>query len=105
MEIDGHDDVSTSPGNKRGRPLGSHHIAHGTILGAHSESVGRTRLLTVEQVADLLRVPRSWVYGRARARDRDRLPGMRLGKYWRFREADVLAWLEIQSSSSIRSRA
>ena len=54
----------------------------------------KTRLLTVEQVADLLGVPRSWVYGRTRARDRARLPGLRLGKYWRFRESEVRALLE-----------
>ncbi len=49
------------------------------------------RLLTIKQVAELLQVPRSWVYGRTRARDHDRLPGVRLGKDWRFRESDVLA--------------
>ncbi len=68
-------------------------------------SLARTRLLTAEQVAGLLRVPRSWVYGRARARDRNRLPGIRLAKYWRFREADVLAWLDTQMPASVRSRA
>ncbi len=105
MEMNPQDGVIASPRNDRGRSLGGQQIAHGTVAKAHNESVGRTRLLTVEQVADLLRVPRSWVYGRARTRDRDRLPGMRLGKYWRFREADVLAWLETQKSSSVRSRA
>jgi excisionase family DNA binding protein len=53
-------------------------------------------LLTVEDVADLLRVPPSWVYERTRKRSVDRIPGFRLGKYWRFREADVLAWLDRQ---------
>lgn len=53
-------------------------------------------LLTVEEVAELLRVPSSWVYERTRKRAADRLPGFRLGKYWRFRETDVLAWLERQ---------
>jgi excisionase family DNA binding protein len=53
-------------------------------------------LLTVEDVAELLRVPVSWVYERTRLRGVDRLPGFRLGKYWRFREAEVLAWLERQ---------
>lgn len=53
-------------------------------------------LLTVEEVAKLLHVPVSWVYERTRKRGMDRVPGFRLGKYWRFREADVLAWLERQ---------
>jgi excisionase family DNA binding protein len=100
MEMNAQHDVIISPRNDRGRSLTGQQIAHGTV--AHNESVASTRLLTVEQVADLLRVPRSWVYGRARARDRDRLPGMRLGKYWRFRETDVLAWLETQRPSGVR---
>jgi excisionase family DNA binding protein len=53
-------------------------------------------LLTVEEVADILRVPPSWVYERTRRRASDRIPGFRLGKYWRFREADVRAWIERQ---------
>jgi excisionase family DNA binding protein len=53
-------------------------------------------LLTVEETAALLRVPVSWVYERTRRRTMDRLPGFRLGKYWRFRESDLLAWIERQ---------
>ena len=53
-------------------------------------------LLNVEEVADLLKVPVSWVYERTRRRGVDRIPGFRLGKYWRFREADVLAWINRQ---------
>ena len=56
----------------------------------------RSTLLTVEDVAELLRVPVSWVYERTRLRGVDRLPGFRLGKYWRFREAEVISWLERQ---------
>jgi excisionase family DNA binding protein len=52
-----------------------------------------SRLLTVEEVADLLHVPVSWVYGRMRKRSLERLPAYRLGKYWRFRETEILAWL------------
>jgi excisionase family DNA binding protein len=53
-------------------------------------------LLTVEEVATLLKVPPSWVYDHTRRRAGDRIPGFRLGKYWRFREADVMAWIERQ---------
>jgi excisionase family DNA binding protein len=53
-------------------------------------------LLTVEEVAKLLKVPISWVYEHTRSRAPGRIPGFRLGKYWRFREADVLAWIERQ---------
>lgn len=50
-------------------------------------------LLTVRQVAELLQVPMSWVYGRMRKRSLERLPASRLGKYWRFDKTEVLAWV------------
>jgi excisionase family DNA binding protein len=50
-------------------------------------------LMSVQQVAELLQVPASWVYGRLRKRSLDKLPGYRLGKYWRFEKEEVLAWL------------
>jgi excisionase family DNA binding protein len=59
-----------------------------------------SHLLTVHEVATLLQVPVSWVYGRMRKRSVERLPGYRLGKYWRFREAEVLAWVESQRRDS-----
>ena len=64
----------------------------GTVSREHETS----HLLTVQEVAELLRVPISWVYDRARQRSRDRLPGLRLGKYWRFHEEDITAWLRRQ---------
>jgi len=60
----------------------------------------RRCLLSVEEVAELLQVPVSWVYERTRRRGRDRLPGFHLGKYWRFDEAELRAWLECQRSGS-----
>jgi excisionase family DNA binding protein len=53
-------------------------------------------LLTIDDVAELLKLPVSWVYERTRRRSSDCIPGFRLGKYWRFRHAEVLAWLERQ---------
>jgi excisionase family DNA binding protein len=58
------------------------------------------RLLNVHEVAEMLQVPVSWVYGRMRKRSVERLPGYRLGKYWRFRQAEVLAWIESQRRDS-----
>jgi excisionase family DNA binding protein len=52
-----------------------------------------TRLLTVEEVASLLHVPVSWVYGRMRKTALERIPAYRVGKYWRFRAEEVMAWL------------
>jgi excisionase family DNA binding protein len=56
-------------------------------------NVREDTLLTVNEVAEILKVPRSWVYGHTRDTSKDRIPGFRVGKYWRFVEADVVAWL------------
>ncbi len=66
------------------------------VMQAYSQNPQNGRLLTVQDVAELLKLPVSWVYGRTRTRSADRIPGFRLGKYWRFREADILVWLERQ---------
>jgi excisionase family DNA binding protein len=57
---------------------------------------GMSPLLSIEDVAKLLNVRVSWVYERTRQRSIERIPGFRLGKYWRFREEDVLQWIERQ---------
>jgi excisionase family DNA binding protein len=57
-------------------------------------------LLTVGDVAQILKVPPSWVYEHTRERCRDRVPGIRLGKYWRFVEEDVLAWLTAKRTNN-----
>ncbi len=55
---------------------------------------GIPRLLTVEQVAEMFQLPRSWVYQRTRKRGIERLPHLRLGKYVRFEEKVVRQFLE-----------
>lgn len=70
-------------------------------MAAHTEAAREeSYLLTVHEVATMLQVPVSWVYGRMRKRSVERLPGYRLGKYWRFRETEVLAWIESQRRDS-----
>ena len=51
-------------------------------------------LLTVDDVAQMLKVPKSWVYERTRRRGADRLPVVKLGKYVRFKESAIEAFLE-----------
>jgi excisionase family DNA binding protein len=48
-----------------------------------------TALLTADEVAQLLRVPRSWVYGHLKE-----LPVIRLGRYVRFRHSEIVRFLE-----------
>jgi excisionase family DNA binding protein len=50
-------------------------------------------LLTVEELALLLKVPRSWIYQHIRRGGQDPLPHIKLGKYLRFEEKAVRAWL------------
>jgi excisionase family DNA binding protein len=47
------------------------------------------QLLTVEQVAELLQVPRSWVY-----KHLHEIPYIKLGKYVRFEASDVDSLLQ-----------
>ena len=56
-------------------------------------------LLTVNDVAQWLKVPPSWVYERTRRRGADRLPFIKLGKYLRFEETAVKMYLERQRRS------
>ena len=63
-----------------------------------SFDAGEETLLRVEDVARMLSVDESWVYGHLRKRARDNLPGFKLGKYWRFRREDIEEWVERQKS-------
>jgi len=51
-------------------------------------------LLTVQEVAALLKVPVSWVYEHTRQGCDDPLPAVKVGKYLRFFTKDILDHLE-----------
>jgi len=55
-------------------------------------------LLTVQELAEKLKVKKSWVYSRTRETGPEAMPRISLGKYRRFRLQDVLAWCEKQQS-------
>lgn len=55
------------------------------------------RLLTVKQVAELFQVPRSWIYDRTRKEGPERIPHYKLGAHLRFREAEVLEFINEHS--------
>jgi excisionase family DNA binding protein len=50
------------------------------------------QIMTVEEAAALLRVPKSWIYERTRRRGIERIPHKKLGKYLRFQEDEVRNW-------------
>lgn len=56
-----------------------------------------TKLLTVEQVAELLGVTKDWVWAQTRA---GRIPHVQLGRYRRFREEAIDQWLREREAHS-----
>jgi excisionase family DNA binding protein len=54
------------------------------------EADGRDQLLTADDVAELMRVTRAWVYAETR---RNALPRLRLGRYVRYRRSAIEAWM------------
>ena len=61
------------------------------IRGEVQEAIGRNgngQLLTPEQLAEQLKVPRSWVYERSR---QGKIPTHRIGRYIRFSLVEVIA--------------
>ena len=52
-------------------------------------------LMTIEQVADLLKVPRTWIYARTcESSELEPLPFYRFGRLLRFKRSEILAWAE-----------
>jgi excisionase family DNA binding protein len=68
-------------------------LAASDYAATEGERKEENHLLTVGEVAELLQVPVSWVYEQTRRKCPNRIPGFRLGKYWRFSSEDVTAWL------------
>jgi excisionase family DNA binding protein len=56
-------------------------------------------LLTVDELAESLNVPKSWIYSRTRESGPNSMPRIKVGKYCRFVLADVLAWLKSQNEA------
>jgi excisionase family DNA binding protein len=50
--------------------------------------------LTINELAQRLKVPKSWLYARTRERGEGVIPKIKVGKYIRFDEAAVIGWLK-----------
>ena len=57
-------------------------------------------LLTPEEAAEILRVKLSWLYQHTRRRTQDRIPFVKIGRYLRFREQDLMAYIESRKLKS-----
>ena len=56
-------------------------------------------LLTVSELANRLKVPMSWLYSRTRAKGEGSIPKIRVGKYIRFDETQVIEWLKVKQDA------
>ena len=73
-----------------------HDTPSGVAVPAEPPSSELSELLTVEEVAALLRVNKSWIYEHTRGREiatADRLPHIKIGKYLRFDAQAVRAFV------------
>ena len=61
---------------------------------------GIEHLLTPEEAAEILRVKLSWLYQHTRRRTQDRVPFVKVGRYLRFREQDLVAYIESRKLKS-----
>jgi len=59
----------------------------------------QNQLLTIVQVADFLQVPASWIYGRVHRGDLP-FPVLRVGRYLRFRQGDIEAFVKNAADKS-----
>jgi excisionase family DNA binding protein len=55
------------------------------------------RLFTIQEAAEVLRIPISWLYERTR---RNAIPCRRLGKYVRFSEEDLAKIMSAQATNA-----
>lgn len=53
-------------------------------------------LMTVTELSELLRVPKSWIYMRTFAGAAEVIPHIKLGRHLRFRRAEIEAWVHQQ---------
>ena len=64
------------------------------ILFSMKQAAEPHDILTVSDVADLLRVSEGWVHEKCRRRAKNPLPAHAVGRYLRFRRSEVLAWFD-----------
>jgi len=61
-----------------------------------NQSIIHREFLTIDEVSEVLKVPKTWIYQRTRERSPSTIPFYKLGKYLRFDIDEVLAWLREQ---------
>ena len=59
----------------------------------------KLELLTINEMAEKLKVPLSWIYSRTRITGPGSIPRINVGKYLRFVESEVIEWLKNQKET------
>ncbi len=59
-------------------------------------------LLTIDEMADRLKVKPSWLYFRTMQTGKDAIPRVKIGKYLRFNPGAVIEWIEKQYNEAAR---
>ena len=57
-------------------------------------------LITVDELATMLQVPKSWIYDRTR---NNRIPYIKIGKYIRFDKDEIIEWIKNEQPKSLNS--
>jgi predicted DNA-binding transcriptional regulator AlpA len=70
-----------------------------------SAGITPPEIMTPEEVAQLLRTSRNWVYEKCRSRARDPLPCLRIGRYIRFEKPIILEWARKHANRAARQVA
>ena len=55
--------------------------------------------LTIDELADRLKVQKSWLYARTRETEPGTMPRLKVGKYLRFDYQAVMEWLRRQNEA------
>jgi excisionase family DNA binding protein len=76
---------------------------HRVELGSEDSHMPADDLLTAAEVAALLRMTPAWVYEETR---RNRIPHMRLGRYFRYRRSTIDAWMsQLETGPDLAGRS
>ena len=59
--------------------------------------MNESKLITPDELAERLSVQKSWLYARTRETGPGSIPRIKVGKYLRFSEEDVMDWLKSQN--------
>ncbi|UCE55768.1 MAG: helix-turn-helix domain-containing protein [Desulfobacterales bacterium] len=62
------------------------------------------RLITVDELANLLSVSKGWIYARTRKKGPQTIPHIKAGRYIRFESEQVMDWLRQKNDIKVGQR-